>query len=406
MERFPAVLCLFLLLVITASAIPYPTQDAGQNPPAARNADKKNGTKTKKKEQKSSEKQAVEQKAVEQKAADQMAEAPKAQTTLPEHQSIEGTIVDISKDGASLRIKTLQQIPGNLEKQEKILVLKVQEQALKDGLKKWNAGDKVIAGVNIEKKEGVETLMLWNLEPQIVALSAWIPGLVMFVALVTLLLLTWILTRNLGGIRSLLFLGMDGKYSNSKTQMALWFSLVIVTYVSALSLRWYAGLTGLIGIPANLLALTGMSALTFAGAKGITTQKVANAVAAAAAVPVAAAAAKAAVGTPAQAQMAEAHIAAVKAEKEAPLGKTGLTAKFPQDLVQTDDGKYDFGDYQMIVITVISVLGYLAVAYHFLTNMEQRGSIQLPDVDGTLTALFGVGQGAYLTKKAVADIKH
>jgi hypothetical protein len=117
-----------------------------------------------------------------------------------------------------------------------------------------------------------------------------------------------------------------------------------------------------------------MSGLTFAGAKAITTQKVANAAAAA------------------------------RAGAAAP--KQNLTASFPGDLVKSDDGKFDFGDYQMIIITLIAVASYLIIGYNFLVNLQERTTVQLPDADSTILALFGVGQGAYLTKKATTDINH
>jgi hypothetical protein len=41
---------------------------------------------------------------------------------------------------------------------------------------------------------------------------------------------------------------------------------------------------------------------------------------------------------------------------------------------------------------------------HFLGVLEARASVSLPDVDGTVLAMFGVGQGAYLAKKASTGI--
>lgn len=200
-------------------------------------------------------------------------------------------------------------------------------------------------------------------------------------------------------------IGKDGRYSNSKTQAALWFTVLIGAYVSALLLRWMIGGAGFIGgvqIPTNLMMLSGLSVLTFAGAKWITTARVEEA----------------------------ARKGAKEAEKEIkPLVKSGdldppegaaaveaLTedakdaVKPPNpstpsltNLVTDDQGLPDFGDFQMLVVTGLAVFVYLIQLDHFLGAMPFTKSITLPDVDTTLLATFGLGQGAYLIKKAAAD---
>src|SRR5258708_1447037 len=70
--------------------------------------------------------------------------------------------------------------------------------------------------------------------------------------------------------------GMDHRYSNSKTQVALWLWVVLSTYLATVVFRvWYAGwdFFGGVSIPQNLLVLSGLSAITFGGAKAITTAK-------------------------------------------------------------------------------------------------------------------------------------
>jgi hypothetical protein len=47
---------------------------------------------------------------------------------------------------------------------------------------------------------------------------------------------------------------------------------------------------------------------------------------------------------------------------------------------------------------------YLVLVLHFLGSLELRATITLPDVDSTVLAVFGLGQGAYLTKKAVGNV--
>ena len=53
------------------------------------------------------------------------------------------------------------------------------------------------------------------------------------------------------------------------------------------------------------------------------------------------------------------------------------------------------GDYQMIVVTLLAIVTYLAVAIVFLSAVEKRVSMTLPDLDSTILALFGLGQGAF-----------
>jgi hypothetical protein len=44
------------------------------------------------------------------------------------------------------------------------------------------------------------------------------------------------------------------------------------------------------------------------------------------------------------------------------------------------------------------------LAWHHLGTIEFVKPITLPDVDSTILAGFGLGQGAYLTKKAVGNL--
>jgi hypothetical protein len=113
-----------------------------------------------------------------------------------------------------------------------------------------------------------------------------------------------------------------------------------------------------------------MSALTFGGAKGITTAK-AN--------------------------------AAVAAGHANPKDPAGVHANFWTDLVQNDAGVFDIGDFQMLMVTFLAVGMYFALIFHFLGEIAATASVRLPDVDTTILASFGLGQGAYLTKKAAGN---
>jgi hypothetical protein len=178
-----------------------------------------------------------------------------------------------------------------------------------------------------------------------------------------------------------LILGEDGRYSDSKLQIALWFFVLITTYVATLALRiWYAGcdFIGGVNIPQNLLLISGMSVLTFGGAKAITTSK-------------------------------------VNTEKARPNGNQDpkdsahATPNFFRDLSHSDGNpatppQLDFGDFQMVIITLIAVATYLVLVFNFLGTIEAARTVALPDVDTTILAVFGLGHGAYLTKKAAGNV--
>jgi len=58
----------------------------------------------------------------------------------------------------------------------------------------------------------------------------------------------------------------------------------------------------------------------------------------------------------------------------------------------------------MLVVTFITVVIYLMLVFSFLHAIAYSTSVSLPDVDTTILATFGLGQGAYLTKKAVGEV--
>ena len=147
----------------------------------------------------------------------------------------------------------------------------------------------------------------------------------------------------------------------------------VTAYIATVFLKAvhsYYALLGNVAIPQNLLLLSGMSALTFAGAKGITTAKVQ---------------------------------AAVDAGVVNPKPYTA-TPRFLYDLTHNDKDQLDFGDFQMIIVTLVAVGMYIVMILHFLGSMELRAATSLPDVDTTILASFGLGQGAYLTKKIVGNV--
>jgi hypothetical protein len=215
-----------------------------------------------------------------------------------------------------------------------------------------------------------------------------------------------------------LIVGLDNRYSNSKLQAALWFWVLLATYLDVLFFRIsVAGLDflGGINIPQNLLLLSGMSAITFTGAKAITTAKV-NAANVSAVKDVNAAAA------PANNLVQAAAVAAVDRGADVavvvpPAATASNTSpqdpknslddgeeSFWRDIVQNDFGNFDFGDFQMVIVTLLAIFTYVLAVHHYVGAINLTASTSLPDVDTTILSAFGLGQGAYLAKKAAGNI--
>jgi hypothetical protein len=164
-------------------------------------------------------------------------------------------------------------------------------------------------------------------------------------------------------------LGLDWRLSNSQTQIYLWFLAFTIVYFAELGLRvCYTGYFGGIGAPAKLLALTGISALTFGAARANTTLKVL------------------------------ANPDAAAADKGVPeLGRSRL--EHFKDLFRNDKGRLDLGDFQMIVLTGGAITIYLVLSITFLKTLDFAGHVDLPPVDETLLGGTAATQGAYLLKK-------
>ena len=174
--------------------------------------------------------------------------------------------------------------------------------------------------------------------------------------------------------------------------MALWFFVLITSYIAALWIRVWAAGTDFIGgvnIPNNLLLLSGMSALTYGGAKAITSTKS---------------------GAPGQSVKTRAdkprflfdltHDDGLPARPAQPAAEN-RPAVPAQDAIPA---QFDFGDFQMLIVTLIAVATYVVLIFNFFETVSYVRVTSLPDVDTTLLAAFGLGQGAYLTKKAVGDV--
>lgn len=231
-------------------------------------------------------------------------------------------------------------------------------------LKDFHDGDRV--SLNLDQNDLVTSMRILE-----VPVGAGLECAVVAGAFGFCLLIAALLTR--GHILQLI-LGEDNRYSNSKTQLAIWFTVLIATYIATVCLRAAeAGWDFLDGIqiPEHLALISGMSVLTFGGAKAITTSKIDAAFAAGDDNP----------------------------KPTMPQGRASLL----RDLVKSDVQRFDLGDFQMLIVTFVAVGMYLAGILYFLSSIPMSKSIRLPDVDTTILATFGLGQGAYLTKKAVGN---
>lgn len=268
-------------------------------------------------------------------------------------------IDDIASDFTSITVTDCS--PACTGKAQTISVL---DTATQKEVKNFKKNDHVSLQVANDKDKTV----LQTISVVTVAVSSGKRILVLLACFAACLLLTALLTR-FHPLR--LVIGQDGRYSNSKVQMALWFSVVIVAYAATAYLRFTeagSDFLGGVNIPQNLLLLSGLSALTFGGAKGITTSKVDS---------------------------------ALQAGLQNP--KTSTTTPSFWNLVQNDFGMFDIGDFQMFFITLLAIGMFLVLIFNFLGAIEMRKIVTLPDLDTTILAAFGLGQGAYLAKKAAGN---
>jgi hypothetical protein len=163
-------------------------------------------------------------------------------------------------------------------------------------------------------------------------------------------------------------MGADGRLSTSKFQFLIWTAVVVFSYA------WlYAGraqnnrLEVINTIPQNVLLAMGISIVTMAGAKAITSS----------------------------------YILSGRINKPAP--SEGASAA---DLVANDNEAPDLTKIQMLVWTFVAAATYLvhvaglAPAFYTCKPVE-TGGCAFPDIDAALMVLMGLGQGAYLGNKLV-----
>ena len=411
--------------VFILCALPVVQCQTGNPTPSA---DARKAANIKAKEKKAKEQKAADNKPVVQKPLDadpqgsgSGAEAPKpdAARATPAPQSENVRIDAVDSDNTDMSVTNCvpsQSEPNKLTCDDKRLQIKVNDLGLRAKLKQYHAGDFVRVEIN-DNDELKDLQGPWSVHvdriPRFLVLAA-----------ASALVIFGFATAVTKGAPLKFIVGMDNRYSNSKFQLALWFWVVMSTYLATVALRvCHVGLDflGGVNIPQNLLVLSGLSAITYGGAKAITTSKVNAAMnPAPVAVGVAPAATPAPVAvavvpgpTPAPAAVVVTHAptAAPVAVSVAPAPNPDpKNAQLPghesffKDLVQNDYGGFDFGDFQMIVVTLVAVGMYMTLIFHFLGSIEFLRATSLPDVDTTILAGFGLGQGAYLAKKAGGNV--
>jgi hypothetical protein len=171
------------------------------------------------------------------------------------------------------------------------------------------------------------------------------------------LIISWLLYFAFTGTLNiaLLFEGVDGRSSTSKFQFFVWTATIIYFYIVFYFARGVVGV-----IPDNLLITMGFSITTMAASKGITSGFVSN------------------------------GLILKNINK-----KTGI-----RGLALDDDDVPDLSKIQMLIWTVIAIVVY---TLNFIKTLNTSNG--LPDIDGTLMTLMGLGQGGYLVKKFATSDK-
>ncbi|MEO6802293.1 MAG: hypothetical protein ABI197_03500 [Granulicella sp.] len=226
----------------------------------------------------------------------------------------------------------------------------------------------------------------------------------------------------------LLILGQDNRYSNSKFQVAMWFFVMIASYVATFASRLHTGWVGGINIPENLLILSGMSAFTYGAAKGITMGKINEAKAQGndnpknvnldtdpsllhdlthSDIPHTVVDPNQA-GPTSTTTSTTTPFVAVQQDSltvgQVTVDKTVLDAS-PQRRKRIALPNLDLGDVQMLIVSLLAVGTYVISVFYFLGGADIGKAVTtLPNVDNSILTIFGLGHGAYLTKKAVGTV--
>ncbi|HET6195315.1 MAG TPA: hypothetical protein VFE12_06165, partial [Acetobacteraceae bacterium] len=95
-------------------------------------------------------------------------------------------------------------------------------------------------------------------------------------------------------------------------------------------------------------------------------------------------------------------VAAIQQSQQAtnPKPPAATAPSLRKDLFQNDMGEVDLGDFQMILIALGAAVVWGVSCFLAMESLPFQIHVSLPDVDTSLLAGFGIGQGAYLVKKA------
>lgn len=171
--------------------------------------------------------------------------------------------------------------------------------------------------------------------------------------IVVLWLIVSILTRNLNPLH--FAVGEDNRFSISKLQFLLWTVAVLFGYLVVLFTRYQSGnFAPLEEIPGNLLIAMGLSGATAILAKG-----------------------------------AKVNNIEAGRELDDPLPKVGSFST----VVTEDDGSPSLVKVQYLIWTLVAIGVFIAAV--------DRDHTKLPDIDGALVVLSGLGAGTYLGKKLI-----
>ena len=273
----------------------------------------------------------------------------------PSHGEIQGTLKAPVADGAKLALRFAKPLNDRM--------LDLADAKAKEKLNSAEIDD--LIKVDVDDPADPKTVLEVKTVSRPVSVLARV--LALGAALAILLLIAAALT---GWKPQRFIIGVDERYSNSQTQLVFWFGAVASVYAAAVALRivilgW--DYIGGVGIGENLMLLTGLSAFSFGGAKVIAASKAA-------------------------------------ADPNATQRSNTNSPNALKDLVQNDDGRADIGDLQMILVTLAAVAIFGLSAFKSLGALAMDAQVTLPDVDSTLLAGFGLGQGAYLVKKAALPL--
>jgi len=158
--------------------------------------------------------------------------------------------------------------------------------------------------------------------------------------------------------------GADHRPSTSKFQWLLWTIVVLFSYAAIYAARVERGHFEALGtVPANVLIALGLTTATMAVAQGIAAR-----------------------------------------QKQPAAAAAQLTPSSLGYLVKENDGSPDLSKAQMLAWTFIALGIYLLLVSNQIQQIvaDAPGSLGLPDIDGALMVLMGLGQGGYVAKKIVS----